>query len=59
MKHLICAGAAIFLAALIFCAGWLITVHTLIIECDHPAKMIYITDWTGNEWAYNYSFQDY
>ena len=55
MKKLIIAGAAIFLAALFFCAGWLITVHNLTILCDHPAKVVYITDPFGQEWVYDYN----
>lgn len=55
MKKLIIAGAAIFLAVLFFCAGWLITVHNLTILCDHPAKVVYITDPFGQEWVYDYN----
>lgn len=54
MNRFINIGAAIFLAALLFCSGWLITVHSLDIECDHPAKVIYVTDWAGITWLYDY-----
>ena len=55
MKRLIIYGAAIFLAALFFCAGWLITIHSLKIECDHPAKTIYVTDQFNQTWIYDYN----
>lgn len=58
MKRLIYSGAAIFLAALFFLAGWLITVHTLSIECDHPKKVVYVTDLFGETWLYDYNYVD-
>jgi hypothetical protein len=58
MKRLIYFGAAIFLAVLIFAAVWITTVHSLVIECDHPAKTIYVTDQFGQTWIYDYNYSD-
>lgn len=59
MKRVIYVVAAIILAAVFFCAGWLVTVHSLDIGCDHPAKTVYVTDWSGNTWLYDYAYQSH
>lgn len=55
MKKLLIFGAAIFLAVIFFCAGWLITVHHLEIWEDRPARQVYVTDMFGLEWVYDSS----
>lgn len=47
--------AMLFMMCVAFAAGWLITTHNLVIECDHPKNMIYVTDMFGQEWIYDYN----
>lgn len=55
MKKLLLFGATVFLAAICFCAGWLLTVHNLTIWEDRPARVTYVTDLFGFEWVYDHS----
>ena len=46
----------ILLILISYAVGWLTTVHSLDIRCDHPNKLIYITDQFNQEWIYDYNY---